>query len=274
MAPRRGRAVAGESASCDVPTAAQTIRSEQTRRSAQSSRTISREKSPRDRTAARAGRVGESETEQPAREIPTELLLDVCRDRPLVKAAILEPALEVLRDDPVERRLLGPAPLVPARRRGARVRARESPRGKRGERGDQAGTRGVAEYGGAHVHSSRDGDGAWPGWGAVSRPWGGTILKAAQQGGPDYEGRPTRITSGGRRYELIIGSLRPVTCLRGCRRPYLGVLRGTLWAWGCPCSAPVGSRAKRCRIGSPAVTCSPPGDFAPGCSGGRLGNCS
>jgi hypothetical protein len=52
------------------------------------------------------------------------------------------------------------------------------------------------------------------------------------------------------------------------------VLRETLWAWGCPCSAPVGSRAKRCRIGSPAVTCSPPGDFATGCSGGRLGNCS
>ena len=96
------------------------------------------------------------------------------------------------------------------------------------------------------------------GLGSGQPPMGGTILKAAQQGGPDYEGRPTRITSGGRRYELIIGSLRPVTCLRGCRRPYLGVLRGTLWAWGCPCSAPVGSRAKRCRIGSPAVTCSPP----------------
>ena len=177
MAPRRGRAVAGESASCDVPTAAQTIRSEQTRRSAQSSRTISREKSPRDRTAARAGRVGESETEQPAREIPTELLLDVCRDRPLVKAATLEPALEVLRDDPVERRLLGPAPLVPARRRGARVRARESPRGKRGERGDQAGTRGVAEFGGRTSTP--------PGTGTVH---GRAGERSAAHGGYDFEG--------------------------------------------------------------------------------------
>jgi len=29
--------------------------------------------------------------------------------------------------------------------------------------------------------------------------------------------------------------------------------------------------SRRCRIGSPAVACSPPGDFATGCSRGRLG---
>ena len=49
-------------------------------------------------TAARAGCAGESETEQPAREIPTEILLDICRDGPLVKGATLEPALEVIRE--------------------------------------------------------------------------------------------------------------------------------------------------------------------------------
>ena len=80
--------------------------------------------------------------------------------------------------------------------------------------------------------------------------------------------------------EALRGEQEPASTAAETKSPdvkpsfILRVLRGTLWAWGCPCSAPVGSRAKRCRIGSPAVTCSPPGDFATGCSGGRLGNCS
>jgi hypothetical protein len=89
---------------------------------------------------------GESEAEQPAREILAELLFDIARDVLLAGRAIGEPALEALRHDLVERRLLGAAALVTAGRRGAGVRTRERPRGKRGKRGDHSGTRGVAEY--------------------------------------------------------------------------------------------------------------------------------
>jgi len=49
--------------------------------------------------APRADREGESEAEQPAREIPAELLFDVCRDGLLAGRAILKPALEALRHD-------------------------------------------------------------------------------------------------------------------------------------------------------------------------------
>ena len=42
-------------------------------------------------------RAGEPEAEQPAREIPAELLLDVARDGLLAGRAILELALEALR---------------------------------------------------------------------------------------------------------------------------------------------------------------------------------
>ena len=63
-------------------------------------------------------RAGESETEGPAGEISTELVLDVARDGPLAGREILEPALEELRHGLVERRLFGATPLVTAGRRG------------------------------------------------------------------------------------------------------------------------------------------------------------
>jgi hypothetical protein len=44
----------------------------------------------------------------------TELLLDIARHGPLGAVAPLEPALEVLRHDLVEWRLLGATPLVTA----------------------------------------------------------------------------------------------------------------------------------------------------------------
>ena len=61
--------------------------------------------------APRAEIAGESEAEQPAREIPAELLFDVARDWVLACRAICEPAFEALRHDSVERRLLGAAAL-------------------------------------------------------------------------------------------------------------------------------------------------------------------
>jgi hypothetical protein len=90
-------------------------------------------------------------SEQPAREIAAKLLLDVARDGLLAGRAIREPALEALRHDLVERRLLGAAALVTAGRRGAGMRTRGRPRGKRGKRGDHGGPRGVAEYIGART---------------------------------------------------------------------------------------------------------------------------
>jgi len=51
--------------------------------------------------------------------------------------AALEPALEVLRHDLVERRLLGAAPLVAAGRRGPAMWAASDSRGKRCDRGDR-----------------------------------------------------------------------------------------------------------------------------------------
>lgn len=90
--------------------------------------------------APRADRAGEPEAEQPAREIVAKLLFDVCRDGLLAGRAIREPALEALRNDLVERRVLGTAALVTARRRGAGVRTQRRPRRKRGKRGDHGGT--------------------------------------------------------------------------------------------------------------------------------------
>jgi hypothetical protein len=61
--------------------------------------------------APRAEIAGESEAEQPAREIPAELLFDVAHDWVLAGRAICEPAFEALRHDSVERHLLGAAAL-------------------------------------------------------------------------------------------------------------------------------------------------------------------
>ena len=46
-----------------------------------------------------AERAGESEAEQSAREIPTELLFDIARDWSIASRTVLEPALEALRRD-------------------------------------------------------------------------------------------------------------------------------------------------------------------------------
>ena len=92
------------------------------------------------RAARHADRAGEAEPEEPALEIAAELVLDVSRHRPLGGFSPLEPALEVLRHDLVERRLLGPAPLVTAGRRGASVRAASASRGKPCDRGDHGRT--------------------------------------------------------------------------------------------------------------------------------------
>jgi hypothetical protein len=66
------------------------------------------------RVAAGAYRTAESEAEQPALEIAAEFLLDVARHGPLSGFPPLEPTLEVLRHDLVERGLLGAATLVAA----------------------------------------------------------------------------------------------------------------------------------------------------------------
>jgi hypothetical protein len=63
--------------------------------------------------AARAESAGEAEAEEPAGEIAAEFVLNVYRHGPLGFPP-LKPALEVLGDHFVERRLLGPAPLVTA----------------------------------------------------------------------------------------------------------------------------------------------------------------
>jgi len=88
------------------------------------------------RAARHADSAGESEAEQSALEIAAEFVLDVARHGPLGRFSPGEPALEVLGDDPVERRLLGPTPLVTAGRRGASVRAEAGSRGKPCDRGD------------------------------------------------------------------------------------------------------------------------------------------
>jgi hypothetical protein len=90
--------------------------------------------------AARAPGAGEAEAEEPALEIAAEFLLDMARYGLLGGFPPLEPALEVLGDDLVERRLLGAAALVAAGRRGAAVRAASASRGKPCDRGDHGRT--------------------------------------------------------------------------------------------------------------------------------------
>jgi hypothetical protein len=62
--------------------------------------------------AARAPCAGEAEAEEPTLEIAAEFVLDIARHGPFESFPPLEPALEVLGDDLVERRLLGATPLV------------------------------------------------------------------------------------------------------------------------------------------------------------------
>jgi len=71
-----------------------------------------------------------------ALEIAAEFALDVSRHGPLGNFPPGEPVLEVLRYDLVERRLLGPTPLVAAGRRGAAMRSASDSRGKPCDRGD------------------------------------------------------------------------------------------------------------------------------------------
>jgi len=89
---------------------------------------------------ARAPGAGEAEAEDPAGEIAAEFVLNVCRHGPLGSFPPLKPALKVLGDNPVERRLLGPATLVAAGRRGTAVRAASASRGKPCDRGDHGRT--------------------------------------------------------------------------------------------------------------------------------------
>jgi hypothetical protein len=84
------------------------------------------------RAARHADRAGESEAEEPALKIAAEFVLNVCRHGPLSGFSPLEPALEVLGDDFVERRLLRPTPLVMAC-------GTASPRGAAGSPGDRSG---------------------------------------------------------------------------------------------------------------------------------------
>jgi len=85
---------------------------------------------------------GESEAENAALERAAKLLLDRARHGPLGGFPPLEPALEVLRHDLVEGRLLGPTSLVAAGRRGASMRAASASRGKPCDRGDHGRTGG------------------------------------------------------------------------------------------------------------------------------------
>jgi hypothetical protein len=64
------------------------------------------------RAARRAAGAGEAEAKDAAAQIRSKLLLDVPRDGLIGSVAGGEPGLEVRCDDPVERRLVGPAGLV------------------------------------------------------------------------------------------------------------------------------------------------------------------
>jgi hypothetical protein len=70
-------------------------------------------------------------------EITAELVLEVARHGPLSAVPPLEPALEVLGDDLVERRFLRAATLVATRRRRAAVWAEAASRGKPCDCGDR-----------------------------------------------------------------------------------------------------------------------------------------
>ena len=90
--------------------------------------------------AARAPGAGEAEAEDPAGEIAAEFVLDIAWHGPLGSFPPFEPALEVLGDDLVERRLLGPASLVTTGFREASVWAEAASRGKPCNRGDHGRT--------------------------------------------------------------------------------------------------------------------------------------
>jgi hypothetical protein len=92
------------------------------------------------RAARHADRAGEAEAEEPALEIAAEFVLDVSRHGPLGGFPPGEPALEVLRHDLVERRLLGPTPLVTAGRRGGAMGTASDSRGKPCDRSDHGRT--------------------------------------------------------------------------------------------------------------------------------------
>ena len=104
--------------------------------------TLAGEGHDQSRAARHAARAGEAETEEPALEIAAEFVLNVCRHGPLGGFAPREPTLEVLRHDPVERRLLWAASLVTAGRRGAPVRAVSASRGTPCDRGNHRRTGG------------------------------------------------------------------------------------------------------------------------------------
>jgi hypothetical protein len=92
------------------------------------------------RAARHADRAGEAEAEEPALEIAAEFVLDVSRHGPLAGFSPGEPALEVLGDDLMERRLLGPTPLVTAGLRGAAMRSASDAHRKPWDRGDHGRT--------------------------------------------------------------------------------------------------------------------------------------
>ena len=92
------------------------------------------------RAARHADRAGEAEAEEPALEIAAEFVVDVSRHVPLPGFSPGEPALEVLGDNLMKWRLLGPSPLVAAGRRGASVWSASASPGKPCDRGDHGQT--------------------------------------------------------------------------------------------------------------------------------------
>ncbi len=92
------------------------------------------------RAARHADRAGEAEAEEPAGEIAAEFVFDVSRHGPFRGFPPGEPALEVLRHDLVERRLLGATPLVAVGRRGAAMWPASDSRGNPCDRGDHGRT--------------------------------------------------------------------------------------------------------------------------------------
>ena len=89
------------------------------------------------RAARHADRAGEAEAEEAAGEVAAEFVLNISRHGPLGGFSPLKPAFEVLGDHFVTRRLLGPAPLVTAGRRGAAMRPEAASRRKPCDCGDQ-----------------------------------------------------------------------------------------------------------------------------------------
>lgn len=101
--------------------------------------------------AAHEQSTGESKAEDAALEIAAKLLVDVTWNGPL--GAI--PSLEVLRDDSVEQRLFGAAPLVAAERRRAAVRVESGPCRKPYDCGNHGRTEGQTEELNIHTLPAR-----------------------------------------------------------------------------------------------------------------------